>query len=1071
MNCLKKIAALLICANFFQYTAFADTNPTIENLTIDTFDEVLKWDVSGTGYTGAEVYKVTEAGELEYFGSTDTTVIAYGDEGTYLVKPVNAAEKYYGSIISYSESEPFVLNLNDISYSKNSVSMDISVVNNSGSYSGGVLDIRVLDVEGKSISHTENNMVIKTGKTNRLKISQLNSDKRYKLIISFWDTAESQKDLALPIVIVKDNPSVEYTEEVITVNDANAAEILTLINRCKNNNIPTDYEYANYKILKRFSEYLKQDIKNNEFGRVYYTENALYKIYRETVDNLNAYLSGEKTSVAVPEYKTSDMRLDGETAYAMTEVDGSMQERPVYFVGYGHFDNAKSDVEFFEDLGMNTMQTEIGPANAMLYTPAFENWGVYENGTPSYTLTADTSVVNNALTSAKLTFSSEKSGTVRLFQKVKVEPGKSYTFSAYVRSDSKTTGVSCTADDFENKLNINGQYGWKKVTKSYQAPVGVVYTTVGFEVTSDAEFYVDNAVFAEKGSDVNLLINGDFEEVSDFEYSFDRYSENVLSVEDVLSRADESNISTCVLLSPHYFPKKILDIYNIGFENGTAFIKYNIHAPEAKKVIERFMRGIIPVINQYDSLSSICISNEPSFEIIRAGDYFADEWHQFLKDRYDNDISKLNAAYNYNYSSFENVKMNDRGRYNYDYIEFVDGIFADWHRWMAGISKEEAPDVPIHSKLMGYLAANSENMNTYHCGADYAEYHDFMDINGCDYSNYIDNDGKYLTQEMWYDYMRSVKNAPVINSEDHVIPNGDDNYDADVADYVGQNIYMGAIHGRVLSDIWVWERDYDAESKFADSILFRPDVISSVSKNAMLLNKNAYQINALQTKSADIGILYSKSSVLLDKTAMNSLYQAYSACIYNGVKPGFVISSQLEKLNDYEVVIIPDTKYVTPEILSAITEYQAKGGKLIVMGDESFKYNDMRGLNDASVVSEIHKKADKVDYVALKNGIYSSSETEFYSLMRNKFIENGLCNVEVRDRLTGKPAEYVQINVAEYNGKVILNMLSYDGRKNVDVYINGSKVESADNILTSETLTDITLNKYIPVTLLIDADM
>ena len=38
----------------------------------------------------------------------------------------------------------------------------------------------------------------------------------------------------------------------------------------------------------------------------------------------------------------------------------------------------------------------------------------------------------------------------------------------------------------------------------------------------------------------------------------------------------------------------------------------------------------------------------------------------------------------------------------------------------------------------------------------------------------------------------------------------------------------------------------------------------------------------------------------------------------------------LEKLYDYEYVIIPDTKYVTPEILSAVKAYAENGGKLII---------------------------------------------------------------------------------------------------------------------------------------------
>ncbi len=1063
---IKKTAGLLVCSLAFQFPAFAENTecPKVKNLTTDTFDKVLKWEAEGDNYEGAEIYTVTADGELEYFGNAEGTAISYGEEGTYLVKAVNGAEDDYGSVIAHSTSTPFTIILNEADYADESVRLDIRLQNNSSSYSGGVLCVKITDVEGKVISETENYMTVKPGKDSRLKITQPTNPKQYKMAVTFNNSHSGETELALPVVVTKDNPSAAYAEAVIEKNDDNAADILSLLNRCEEEGIPTAYEYANYKILDRFSDYIREDIDNGELSRIYYTENALDKIYTETKNNLNSYLSGVKTAVSVPDFVTGDLRVDGETMYApVADADGTVSERPVYFVGYGHFATVKEDIEYLEALGMNTMQMEIGPSNAMLNTPAFENWGVEERGTPEYTFSVDTETYHGGAAAANICYPADSTGAVRVFQKVPVEPGKSYTFIVHVRSDSKATAVSCTADGYESTLNINGQYGWKKIKKTYTAPEGAVYTTVGLEIAGEAQLYIDDASFTENGSEVNLLVNGDFETPAGFEYSFDRYSENVLSVENALERAGECNISVCVLLSPHYFPKRIMDKYGFGFENGTAFIKYNIHAPEAKAVIERYMRGIIPVIKEYDSLSSICISNEPSFEIARAGDYFMDEWHQFLEDRYGT-IENLSQTYGKKYSSFEDVGY-DRGYYNYDYIEFVDGIFADWHRWMAEISKEEAPDIPIHSKLMGYLTGNSKEMNTFHCGADLAKYHDFLDWNGCDYANYIDNDGKPLAQELWYDYMRSVKNAPVINSEDHIIPNGDDNFDAEVADYVTQNLYMGAIHGRGMSDIWVWERSYDETSKFDKSILFRPDVLSAVTKTAMDINRNAYEINALQTKENDIGILYSKSSVLLDKTAMSAMYQAYASCMFNGLKPGFIISSQLEKLNNYEYVIIPDTKYVTPEILSAVKAYSENGGKLIIMGDSSFKYSDKKISNSQSVIDEIYTNAEVVDYTGLKNGIASSSETGFYKLMRNAFDKYGLCNIEVVDKLTGENVSYVQINSAEYDGKLILNMVSYDGDKNVDIYVNGEKVTEAYNIITDEYVTDFTLDKYIPVTL------
>ena len=43
------------------------------------------------------------------------------------------------------------------------------------------------------------------------------------------------------------------------------------------------------------------------------------------------------------------------------------EERPVFFVGYGHFDTAANDMPLFNEIGANTIQTEIGPTDVMTF--------------------------------------------------------------------------------------------------------------------------------------------------------------------------------------------------------------------------------------------------------------------------------------------------------------------------------------------------------------------------------------------------------------------------------------------------------------------------------------------------------------------------------------------------------------------------------------------------------------------------------------------------------------------------------------------------------------------------------
>jgi hypothetical protein len=51
--------------------------------------------------------------------------------------------------------------------------------------------------------------------------------------------------------------------------------------------------------------------------------------------------------------------------YATTEYNGDYEERPVFFVGYGHFDDARDDIPVFNDFAVNTIQNEIGPSSVL----------------------------------------------------------------------------------------------------------------------------------------------------------------------------------------------------------------------------------------------------------------------------------------------------------------------------------------------------------------------------------------------------------------------------------------------------------------------------------------------------------------------------------------------------------------------------------------------------------------------------------------------------------------------------------------------------------------------------------
>ena len=874
--------------------------------------------------------------------------------------------------------------------------------------------------------------------------------------------------------------SPDYHKKVIEKNKKNIAQIEKLLKKCKDKGISTDYETVNYKVMERFDTYLQDDLQNNVFDKTYYTEAALDKLYNEAKENLNAYLDGKREPRKVPKYISSDMRIDGDSVYATTELDGKTEERPVFFVGYGHFDQAVKDMPLFKEIGLNTIQTEIGPTDVMIFSE-FDSWEFTASNDPQYTAKISDEEAYEGNKSLKITYDSELKANqfISFSQYVPVEPGKKYNFKGYVKTNN-TTDSWMSLYDWDNRIKIPANGDWTEINATYTAPEGTMGTVIRFncDAVCDA-WYMDNLSFSEEGSDVNLLQNGGFEKSNDKDYQINVNAGKLKKLENILKTAEENDIAVSVLLSPHYFPTNIIEKYDIAHPgNPSEFIKYNIHTDIAKEIIEAYLRAVVPRIKDYKALNNICISNEPLFKPERCGDFYLGDWHKFLRERYGNDIATLNKAYGASYGSFDEIDLKyTNDAMEYDYKMFNDKVFSDWHRWMAGIIHELAPDVPLHSKIMNYVD-DDDTSGQMKRGVGYENYYDFLDLNGCDAHDYI-NDGSgahhvddgYLVEEMWYDYMRSIRNAPVINAEDHIIPDRSRNYSDDVTDYVAQNIYMGAIHGRAISDIWVWERSYDTGSDFDGSILTRPDTIAAISKEALNLNTNAYEITSLLNDDKEVGILYSDSSMIYDDATSFATYQAYSACLYSGKAVQFVPSSQLKKMYNCKVLIVPQATYVSEETLDYIKSFIEKGGKVMIIGQNSLKKSDKGFDNDADKLNFIFANSYVINYDGAKNTTGSMTESELYDQIRKVLTKAGIYNIFVKDAKTGEAVDYVEYNIGVYKGDIILNMVSYEEDKDVNIFLGDKLVGSSYDINNQTELSDtISLKRYVPVTVRIATD-
>ena len=277
---------------------------------------------------------------------------------------------------------------------------------------------------------------------------------------------------------------------------------------------------------------------------------------------------------------------------------------------------------------------------------------------------------------------------------------------------------------------------------------------------------------------------------------------NTAAVDDLvklLDRGAQAGVAVNLLLSPHYFPQWAYDKWpEIGGVNG-GFIRFDVDAPQARRIEEAFLRAVIPRLIGHPALHSLCLSNEPVYVSAPKSPHNLRLWREWLRRRH-GDIARLNALYGTQYGSFDEVPVHpfDDLRESprlYDWVTFNNERFAAWHRWMADIIHQLAPNMPVHAKIMNLPF----NRGTIVCGNDVEQFCDLSQIAGNDCANNVSRhvDGRFTnewrSEYRYYDLLRSMRGQPVFNSENHVVPDRD--WGPVPGMHMRNLIWEGAVHG------------------------------------------------------------------------------------------------------------------------------------------------------------------------------------------------------------------------------------------------------------------------------------
>jgi len=836
--------------------------------------------------------------------------------------------------------------------------------------------------------------------------------------------------------------------------------------------LSTDYERVNYTVIKEFIAYGKEDIAQGRLNRAYYVAQELEKLYAEAEAQLQSSLGGGRTPAEVPRYVTGPIDISGYSFLGDTKVrsTGAVETRPIIFTGYGAFTQVRKDVPKLQDLGANVIQIELGPRDVILdKTDYINQYSVSRAGGVNASAVVTNAASRSGNSSLKIANATPFQSNVyfNVAQTIAVEPNTTYQFKVWVKGENaKNTWFPGGSGMKQRKSFPSGTYDWREV--DYEYTTGPAETSYKLMVVSEnvGTIWIDDLSVTKLGSDDNLVSNPGFEELDG--YSEDK--EYVVStqkiradIEKVLQNAEEHDVAVNLLISPHYFPSWALAKWPELNVANNGFIKFSLFQTKAQEIIEDYLRALIPIVSQYDSLHSITLSNESVYQSNKDA-YALSAWHDYLEQIYGGQIDDLNGVYQSDYASFSEVPMPDNvtaSVRSYDYVLFNQDYFARWHEWMAGIIHEMAPDLPVQAKIMG------DPQGSLAWGVDIERFSEFSQINGNDNWNYINEGPKGFMEELsFYDLQASMKEAPVFNSEHHIIADGDSVYSPEQAKHLRSVLWQSAVHGRSGSAIWVWERTYDASSSREGSILHRPDVVAEAGKTNLDLNRLSREITAFQNERPQAAILQSVASGIFSGDYWNARLRSYEALSYSGYKAGFITEKQAAEggLQAYRLLIVPAASRVDPATLSGIRTFVEQGGQVLLVGSHALELEPRGAAQSAEDRGYVFDHAAKIH-----------AETASAVQIRDalKPILNAIdpLHVTLKETASGELPYNVEWRSVDLDGRRMLNIVNYgDSPVAVEAFLGNdgtsgnSAISGFADLITGETLagTELVLEPLTP---------
>ncbi|TGV03505.1 alpha-amylase family protein [Flavivirga rizhaonensis] len=432
--------------------------------------------------------------------------------------------------------------------------------------------------------------------------------------------------------------------------------------------------------------------------------------------------------------------------------------------------------------------------------------------------------------------------------------------------------------------------------------------------------------------------------------------------------AKPNNSIGFVFLDHKNTPKWATSQYGENFKmREDTYTAYDIDHPGAREIQQQLFMEAVPKMagKNYTKLGYM-LCNEPHFFTHKdpkkkklpwasgpVSQYTIDKFKIWLEKKHGG-IVALNNLWETNFKDFSSVSIDIPIDITlkgtpiwYDWASFNMDRVTDWFTFLKSEIEKHDPEAKVHIKIMPNLWTENKRIH----GIDLEALTDMSTIVGNDSGA----DHKYIWGKpngwekhyafkwrelcMGFDFMKSVSpNKINFNSELHYLSTVRSRDLYLDPKFSRASFWLAHSYGMTASQIWYWPRQEDGSIRkkslkgYAGSNNQQPRVTNEVALTLIDLNTYSEEIMAMQRQRKPLRLFYSKTSAINKEEHMDDVFKTYEALHFEGVPLGFVTKDILNKQNhdNWDVIVITETPFVTPEELDAIQSYLNNGGTVIV---------------------------------------------------------------------------------------------------------------------------------------------